>query len=187
MTTMEPMREGRESGTPDGAFALIRRRLSSSIVEVYSDYGIRGELVTPEAADVDEIAVVAVIGFVGNKMCGSLVLRASVASIDAWRAAFGVTPPTEGCDILGEIANLVLGRMKGKLFADGLPIRMSTPTTACGARMLLAAPVGSEHELAVAGDDWRVTVRANAFFEADFGLDEPTGGVAAEPGEVMLF
>lgn len=180
-------REMRESGTPEGAFALLRRRLSSAILDVYRDYGLRAEPVPAEAIDPDEVAVFAVIGFVGNKMCGSLVLRASPRSVDAWRAAFGVAGPVDACDILGELANMVLGRMKGRLSADGLPILMSTPTTARGAQMTLAATVGPEHELTFAGDEWSVVVRANAFFDPDFGLDEPSGSAEAEPGDVLLF
>lgn len=180
----------RESSTPAGAFELIRRKLETSIVEVFRDYRVGASPVPKDGKDGmngKDVIVVAVIGFAGEEMRGSLVLRASLASVDAWRKPFDVDHETDACDMLGELANMFLGRLKGKLLAEGLPILMSTPTTARGPAVILAPAGGPEDQLAFAGEDWRLSVRVDAAFDASFGLEDAPTAVAAEAGDVMLF
>jgi len=179
----------RESGTPEGAFGLIRRHLNTAIVDVFGHYQVVAKAQrTDGPSSGNEEVVVAIIGFAGDRMRGSLVLTAAVRSIDRWRMPFGgVDATTDARDILGEVANMVLGRLKGKLLAEGLPILMSTPTTARGAGVALARTGGPEEQLAFGGDDWRLCARIDAAFDHGFGLQEEPTVVAAEAGDVMLF
>lgn len=177
----------RESNTPEGAFGLIHRRLATSIVDVLRGYGVRADPVPKDGAPNSGVVVVAVIGFAGEHMRGSLVLRASLESVDAWRGPFDAEKGTDVCDMLGELANMVLGRLKGKLLGEGLPILMSTPTTARGPAVILAPAGGPEEQLAFAGEGWRLSVRVDAAFDEAFGLEESPSAVAAEAGDIMLF
>ena len=121
-------------------------------------------------------------------MRGSLVITARASSVGAWRVPFGnVDKSADVRDILGELTNMVLGRLKGKLLAEGLPILMSTPTTARGPAVMLARPGGPEEQLVFAGEGWSISARVDAAFDHDFGLQEAPAAVAAEAGDVMLF
>jgi CheY-specific phosphatase CheX len=139
--------------------------------------------------DLNEISVVASIGYAGNKVRGALVLIASTAAIETWLGAMG--EPNHGadvCDTLGEFSNMLLGRLKGRLLSDGMPILLSTPTTATGSRLRLADPAGSHRQLVFEGPSWDLEVRIGATFEEGFALEGPENReVAAEAGEMMLF
>jgi CheY-specific phosphatase CheX len=179
----------RVSSTPEGAFGLIRRHLATSIVAVFADYQVdasRCENETPASGKED--IVVAIIGFAGEHMRGSLVMTARASSVEAWRQPFGnVGTAADVRDILGELTNMVLGRLKGRLLGEGLPILMSTPTTASGPALTLAPSGGPEGQLVFAGEGWTVTARVDAAFDDAFGLQEAPAAIAAEPGDVMLF
>ena len=179
----------RISSTPEGAFGLIRRHLSTAIIAVFADYDVTAA--PRNSRDVSgstEDDVVAIIGFAGEHMRGSLVLTARASSVESWRAPFGnVDKSVDVRDMLGELTNMVLGRLKGKLLAEGLPILMSTPTTARGPTVMLARSGGPEEQLAFAGEGWSISARVDAAFDDDFGLQEEPATVAAEAGDVMLF
>ncbi|MEO7112159.1 MAG: chemotaxis protein CheX [Polyangiaceae bacterium] len=179
----------RISSTPEGAFGLIRRHVSTAVVAVFGDYQIEAApCVVEEPASSTEDIVVAIIGFAGEHLRGSLVLTARASSVECWRGPFGnIDASADERDILGELANMVLGRLKGKLLAEGLPILMSTPTTARGPAVMLARSGRPEELLAFAGEGWTISARIDAAFDAAFGLQEEPTAVAAQAGDVMLF
>jgi CheY-specific phosphatase CheX len=181
----------RESDTPEGAFGLIRRHLATSIVAVFEGYELdvtEGATDAPASDASREDVVVAIIGFASEHMRGSLVMTARASSIERWRGPFGEISETADLrDILGELANMVLGRLKGKLLREGLPILMSTPTTARGAAVMLAPSGGPQEQLSFAGDRWNLSARVDAVFDIEFGLKEEPTVIAAEAGDVMLF
>jgi CheY-specific phosphatase CheX len=179
----------RISSTPEGAFGLIRRHLATSIVAVFGDYQVEAApSVFEEPSSNAEDMVVAIIGFAGEHMRGSLVLTARASGVQSWRGPFGnIDKSADERDILGELANMVLGRLKGKLLAEGLPILMSTPTTARGPAVMLARSGRPEEQLAFAGDGWSISARIDAAFDDAFGLQEEPTAVAAQAGDVMLF
>jgi CheY-specific phosphatase CheX len=179
----------RISSTPEGAFGLIRRHLAASIIAVLGDYQIEA---TPrleeEPSSGTEDIVVAIIGFAGEHMRGSLVVTARASSVECWRGPFGIIGQSaDERDMLGELANMVLGRLKGKLLVEGLPILMSTPTTARGPAVMLARSGRPEEQLVFAGEGWSISARVDAAFDDAFGLQEETTAVAAQAGDVMLF
>jgi CheY-specific phosphatase CheX len=178
----------RISSTPEGAFGLIRRNLTTAIVAVFGDYQLDATPSVVDESSSSEDIVVAIIGFAGEHMRGSLVLTARASSVERWRGPFGnIGATADERDMLGELANLVLGRLKGKLLAEGLPILMSTPTTARGPAVMLARSGRPEEQLAFAGDGWSISARVDAAFDDAFGLQEEPIAVAAQAGDVMLF
>jgi len=162
--------------------------LTTSIVDVFRDYKVTAKAEKGDASSVDEDVVVAVIGFAGDHLRGSLVLTAGVGSIEQWKQPFGaVDENTDACDMLGELANMVLGRLKGKLLGEGLPILMSTPTSARGPSVVLMRTDRPEQQLEFNGEGWRLSARVDAAFDDGFGLQEEPTVVAAAAGDVLLF
>jgi CheY-specific phosphatase CheX len=179
----------RTSSTPEGAFGLIRRHLTTAVIAVFGDYEIDAQSCEiHESSSSNEDIVMAIIGFAGEHMRGSLVITAKASSVEAWRGPFGnIEASADVRDILGELTNMVLGRLKGKLLAEGLPILMSTPTTARGPAVMLARSGRPEEQLTFAGEGWSISARVDAAFDEAFGLQEEPTAIAAEAGDVMLF
>jgi CheY-specific phosphatase CheX len=174
------------------AFDTVIRHVSECTIEMFDSYALA---VTPQSEertsqfDLNEQSVVASIGYAGEKVRGALVLIASRSAIESWLVALG--EPSAGadvCDTLGEFSNMLLGRLKGRLLAEGLPILLSTPTTAAGSGLRLARSAGSSALLSFAGPGWTLEVRIGATFEDGFAFTAPNNGEAvAEAGDMMLF
>lgn len=174
------------------AFDAIVRHLGHSTVDMFDSYGISVTQASEDRTselDVNAESVVTSIGYAGDKVRGALVLIAVRAAIESWLRAIG--EPNAGadiCDTLGEFGNMLLGRLKGRLLSEGLPILLSTPTTAIGNGLRLARPAGSHVRLIFDGPNWDFAVLVGATFEEGFSFNEPAKrAVAAEAGEMMLF
>jgi CheY-specific phosphatase CheX len=174
------------------AFDAIVRHLGDSTIDMFGSYGIGISQASEERIsqlDVNAQSVVASIGYAGDKIRGALVLIASRPAIESWLWALG--EPNGGgdvCDTLGEFSNMLLGRLKGRLLSDGLPILLSTPTTAVGSGLRLARPAGAHVRLVFEGPNWDLEVLIGATFEEGFLFNEPAKReVAAEAGEMLLF
>jgi CheY-specific phosphatase CheX len=173
-------------------FGAVVNHLAESTVEMFDSYGIpvvpadRGRTTQLGA---DEPTVVASIGYAGDKVRGALVLVASAVAIESWLSAMGEqSRGADLCDTLGEFSNMLLGRLKGHLLADGLPILMSTPTTALGHALHLAYPAGLHERLNFDGPNWVLEVLIATTFEDGFVRKTPEQGQAvAEAGEMLLF
>jgi len=93
-----------------------------------------------EATPVD---VAAVIGFSGDLIKGSLVITTGMDLLNKSHPnhAMGMPVADPDClDWIGEIANQLLGRIKNKMAAAGVPFSMSTPTTAVGKSLKISKP-----------------------------------------------
>jgi len=174
------------------AFDAIVRHLAESTVDMFESYGISISQASEERVsqlDVNAQSVVASIGYAGEKVRGALVLIASRSAVETWLWAIG--EPNGGsdvCDTLGEFSNMLLGRLKGRLLAEGLPVLLSTPTTAAGSGLRMARPAGAHVRLVFDGPTWDLEVLISATFEEGFSFKEPAKReVAAEAGEMMLF
>ena len=181
------------------AFSTVVQDLTQSTIEMFESYGLEVKLTSsrePSESEerasqinLEEPSVMACIGYAGAKFRGALVLIASKRAVDIWLRAMG-EPVIEVdiCDTLGEFSNMLLGRLKGHLLQKGLPILLSTPTTAAGKNLRVARSLGPSSLLSFAGADWSVEVRVGATFEADFVFEMPAQSEAvAEAGELMLF
>ena len=138
------------------------------------------------ARGLGEPAGIAAIGFAGRGIRGSVVLVALDSSVEAWLAAIE-EPPTDLADALGEFSNMLLGRLKGRLLAEGIAVSISTPTTTSGSGLRVSVPPGASTWVSVDGDGWELDVRLDAYFDATFALEHSIRSPPAEAGAVILF
>ncbi|AKU94384.1 hypothetical protein AKJ09_01048 [Labilithrix luteola] len=135
----------------DRRFERIEETLIAVARELFEAYGkactYEGR-VTGYSGRTEKESVIATIGFAGTKVRGSLVLVARRVTAEALRpneivsiASIGAigAKTDEGMlgDVLGEFANMLLGRLKNKLLARGVELLLGTPTTALGRELAL--------------------------------------------------
>ena len=125
--------------------------------------GNEGEL-PPDAA-----LVVAAIGYSGEKLRGDLVRVSSEVTIREWQAAMDMADTgIDPCDTLGEFANMLLGRFKAKLLAEGIQVWLSTPTVTRASRLVVAPPAGASAWQQFEGRLGDLRTRLHALFEPGF-------------------
>jgi len=129
----------------------------------------------------------ATIGYVGDDVHGALTLLATERTVQAWIAATG-SELSDLHDALGEYANMLLGRLKGRLLLEGLPILMATPTSTPESDLRVSALGGQSTWLTFDAPDWQAAVRLDANFEPGFRLEAPSDRERPmEAGEALLF
>lgn len=127
----------------------------------------------------------ALIGL-GGKLRGSLVLSAPVAVVSRSHPSHS-NSADEVNDWLAELVNLMLGRIKARLYAFSVQIELSTPLTISAVAFRFERFAGTPvvHEFEV-GDE-RVLVVFEAVAEPNLRLIAPRGESVIEPGEVVTF
>jgi CheY-specific phosphatase CheX len=177
------------SDSPEAAlFEQMSRHLSRVSEELFMAYGFDvqarlGCCGTTSEADATQVAA---IGYVGEQVRGALTLAATDDSIAIWQRRLMVD--TEPCDTLGEFANMLLGRLKARLFSDGFPIVLATPTTVAGRGLRLSARPGLGAWVLVEGAGFCVSVRLDARFEPGFVLRSGDASASvAQAGDSILF
>lgn len=141
---------------------------------------------------ITEPSIVASIGFSGEILRGSLLLRASAES-------FRLSLPTEIAVLLddddatsdwaGELANQLLGRLKNQLAHHAVEVFLSTPVVVIGRelRHVAAGPVRTRDHV-FAGETGVIRITLEAMVPADFVLTLTAGGDAGiAEGELALF
>ncbi len=103
---------------------LLEQALPSVTCALLADYGLTLEPGRPQLAQ-----RAAIIGYSGEKMRGALGLAMTREVLDeAHCAVMGHPPsPQQADDLLAELSNQLLGRMKSTLLDYGLEIYLSTP------------------------------------------------------------
>jgi CheY-specific phosphatase CheX len=137
--------------------------------------------------------ILAIIGFGGDQIRGSLVLSASRGILTS-SCPVENTEGVAASDILqdwgGELANQLLGRLKSRLLAHNVTILLGTPTTVSGLDLRVRTLPGEVQFTPLwlyAGNDWLV-VRLNAVATGEVGLsDSPDAGTTAKEGDILLF
>jgi len=119
---------------------------------------------------------------------GAIVLATSLDTVHHWRSDVDDTSASVG-DTMGEFANMLLGRLKASLSLEGLPILVSTPTTARGKGLSVERPDHHRSRaLEFVGPGWRIEVRLEVSFDAGFALRKRESQFAAAfAGDMMLF
>jgi hypothetical protein len=168
---------------------MMSRHLNDVAVELFAAY----DLAIQRAATVERtgpsrgLYCVASIGYVGQGLRGVLVLAANENAVDAWRAATGV----EECDVadtVGEFSNMMLGRLKGRLLCEGIPISLATPVTVCGAGLHSSIPPGQSNWQFFDGPGWQMRTRLDVMFEEGFAQQETNDQAQpATAGDAILF
>jgi CheY-specific phosphatase CheX len=176
------------------AFAEIQGYLVTAAGELFEAYGMPVQHSFGGAADTRGQSVMAVIGYAAESVRGAVLLLTSRPVVDALQPeelrATGLPDDVVLCDVLGEFANMLLGRVKNQLATRALSPLMATPTTFVGDDLGLPAPksgLSAWHRFACPTGD--IFVRLDATFEADFTL-APRVKTTEPPlreGDMILF
>lgn len=175
-------------------FEEIERVLADSAKDMFAAYEKTcvhaGPSTPPPPADED--LVVATIGFASEHTRGNLTLM-SARSVVRELQPGDMDGPADAalCDVLGEFANMLLGRLKNQLLPRGVSLMIGMPTMAIARHIRLKPGEESSsawHRFIV--EDGRFFMRFDASFDEDFAFNDETraerGPVGAE-GEMVLF
>lgn len=140
----------------------------------------------------DRPSVVAILGYTGNTIQGSLVLQATRTAV-AGLVPAEMRDIAQGCDDLlrdhlGELANQLLGRVKNCLLEQGVVVAMATPTTAVGRDLSFGSCSGDvSPEFAISWVGGRLLVRLDATISDDpvFATEDISSGLSE--GELVMF
>jgi hypothetical protein len=132
-----------------------------------------------------ETYCMASIGYVGEGVKGALILAATRAAAEAWTSAAGGLE-CDLVDTVGEFSNMLLGRLKGRLLRDGIPISLATPLTVVGAGLRISLPPGKSSWHFFVGPGWHLGTRLDAAFEPGFQRAQ-THAEPADAGDAILF
>jgi CheY-specific phosphatase CheX len=170
-------------------FEIMATHLADVTVELFAAYDIRVERAAATSAPLGwtETSGMAITGYVGKHVRGALVMIATESAAAAWLKAIGAEEG-ELADTLGEFSNMLLGRLKGRLLVEGLPILLATPTTASANGFRLSVPPPQSSWQVFDGPGWWMSTRLDAAFDSGFALQATDDrGKPAEAGESILF
>jgi CheY-specific phosphatase CheX len=163
---------------------LLRDYLQQSAIELLSDSGAQFE--TNEAFEWTP-EVVAILGFAGTDIAGSVALCTSHECLDELARLGHATLPE---DWLGELSNQLAGRFKRRLAPHGASFGLSTPVILLGDRLRLAARTKSDGALSAHLDSsiGQVVVWLEIEFRNGFALAaQPKDDGTLIEGEALLF
>jgi CheY-specific phosphatase CheX len=159
----------------------LREILGSKALELFSDYGVSAAKI--DSHPEDERLLCGVLGFTGDRMCGSVVISATEAAIaDSNPIHDGATRAW-----IAELTNQIVGRFKNALLRCGVEIAMSIPVVLTASRMMpLPQTERDPIRLSVGSGSLAIWLEFEA--DADTVLSDPgpESMVGAE-GEAMLF
>ncbi len=176
------------------SFAEIQQYLVRAATDLFAAHGVPVEHTFGGSAEIKGPAVMAVIGYAATAARGALLILTSRAIVtelepeELKRA--GIPAEASLRDVLGEFANMLLGRVKNKLLAHDMIPFLTTPTTVFGDELQLPAPtsgMSAWHTFATANGP--LFVRFDATFDADFVLEPPDddGDAPLAEGEMITF
>lgn len=174
-------------------FAEIEEYVAISVCDLFDAYGMSVEHASGGVAEMAGPSVMAVMGYASDEIRGALLLLTSPAVVTALRppemVARTIAPEDVLRDVLGEFANMLLGRVKNHLTRRALSPFLSTPTTVFGADLKLPAPtsgISAWHTFSTPSD--AIFVRFDATFEPGFVLEpmQEATDMLAE-GEMVMF
>lgn len=160
----------------------LRSILASKAQELFVDYGVTCTEVADEPATSSRL-LCGILGFTGDKLCGSVVISASEDAVAA------SNPIGDGATRawVAELTNQIVGRFKNGLFRVGVEVAMSIPVVLSAAQI---TPLPHTHlapvRLAVAAG--AVTLWLEIEAQPDLELSEPTEDSSIAPeGEAFMF
>ena len=111
------------SPTGNPYFELMAHHLMDVAIELFAAYDLPIEHCPALAGKGlgPETYCMASIGYVGRGVKGVLILAATRAAAEAWTSAAGGMD-CDLVDAVGEFSNMLLGRLKGRLLREGIPI-----------------------------------------------------------------
>ena len=173
-------------------FGELQSYLRQGMVELFADYGVVVERAQKGGEPgTDGASFAAIIGYAGQRLRGALVLLVPRDVALALLPLMGApVDESSAYDMLGEFANMLLGRVKNRLLTRGVVLLSATPTTAIGGALRLPSPVNGTatwHEFRAPFGP--LHVRFDATFDEGFAL-EPVSEQTTPPlaeGEMMMF
>jgi len=168
-------------------FEVMDQHLMDVAIELFAAYDVPIEH-CPEMSKEGlgrETYCMASIGYVGQGVKGVLILAATRAAAEAWTSAAGGLE-CDLVDTVGEFSNMLLGRLKGRLLREGIPISLATPMTVVGDGLRISVAPGASSWKFFEGPGWHLGTRLDAAFDADFQRQE-TPAAPAEAGDAILF
>lgn len=177
-------------GSVNEAFETTSGLVREELAELLARFGAPST--TPMADGPPERGrwIMSSIGCSGHEARGALTLVASPAF---WRAiadrSSGASSDAMLSDLAGEMANMLMGRVRNRLLALGLEIHQATPTCAFGDAIVLSDP-GDAHTrwLSFVTRGGAVHARLDAFFSPDLVLSTASErAVQACDTELVLF
>lgn len=136
-----------------------------------------------------EPLVAASIGYTGESIRGSLVFLTTARVARTWAADCELDEEAL-CDIVGEFANMLLGRLKNRILPYGVTLSIALPISAIGTDLrVLSSPGGASFWQSFRGDAGDVHVRLDLTLDAGFAMYATTQleAPAATEGDVLLF
>lgn len=162
-------------------YETLREMLAGKATELFTDYGVNCQ--PAEAPNDGGRQLCGVLGFTGDRLCGSVVISAT------HEAVASSNPIGDGATRgwVAELTNQLVGRFKNALLRHGVEVAMSVPVvlTATQLMPLPQTQIGATR-LAIGSGFMTIWLEIEA--EAGLELAEPSAdsAIAAE-GEAMLF
>lgn len=176
----------------DSTRSIFASELTEAVLGSVADcaaLSLEGEIADPRFP-ADTPVIVAVLGFTSDEMKGSLLMAADLD----WAAA---THPTGAeadqqalRDWMGEIANMVLGRVKNRLIRRTVVLNMATPTAIVGRDLDIPSPRTSEQRWSrFVQEGHQVLARFDVVTSDGYELPPESADAeeSAAEGELMLF
>ena len=180
------------SNTTETVFGLLCRLVEGEAVTLLAEMGVgasaSGACSPPQFAGG---AVAALIGYAGETLRGSLTIVLSETAAALARAhTLTHGPGLEASrDFVGELSNLLLGRLKLRLLERDVVILLATPKTAAGGDLRVdgLCQDGSAW-LAIASSVGPMFVAIDAVIDPNLVIGEPDDArTPYREGEMMLF
>jgi hypothetical protein len=166
---------------------LLGDLLRSAACELFAAYNVD---VSPTPVAPPTGRLVAVIGFSGPTLRGGVGMMADrqlleAVGIESTRA--GSDDPA--LDLLGELANQLLGRLKNKLLAHAISVSVTLPIALRGIELRFVEMRGADVEcLELAGTSGTGAVWLDARWDEEFEVvSTPVNDPGLEEGSLLLF
>jgi hypothetical protein len=133
------MNDGMANTVRSQAAERIAALTSEACIELWRDYGVA---ITPGAEGwgvSDEPVLFGVIGFVGDTVRATCLLGAHQRLIEASCRA-----GNRSRDWIAELSNQLMGRLKMRLLGCGVSVKLTTPLTLSGVRLMPLPRLGHE-------------------------------------------
>jgi CheY-specific phosphatase CheX len=165
--------------------SVLDEMLCNATIAVFTHYGVALARLGPSPAlHIRAQDAVGIIGFNGDLLRGTLVIATSTELVERTCPGAGdraVPPKDRARDWIGEMSNLVLGRIKVAFARRGVALGLSTPVALTGEHIRLGAVKKSRTH---AWDFGSPEGKVRAWLEVDFEPGVQLGPEADSPPEL---
>jgi len=161
----------------------LRGLLGDKAAELFDAYDARCELL--DAAPPAEGQMCGILGFTGDRLCGSVVLSASHDAVAS------TNPIGDGAtrSWTSELTNQLVGRFKNELFRRGVEVAMSVPVVLTATQLTPMTQAQPTYlQITKGAAHGAVTLWLEIEADAELVLSEPSADTAiAAEGESFMF